>query len=362
MDLLRCLLRPAGAGIHTVSTGKREQEALAQALYGVANPSQVQAAWEASLAQIAGATGVVLGIPSDVGAGLVRGAAYGPQGLRQAWLARDCQGPRGFAGLIDVGDVRVVPQLLSDHMLSETQLHATRAALYPDLSAAEAARLPVSPLSIAEAALDHMFSVNPDLKVLMLGGDHSVAWPVVAALGKKMHEPWAIVHFDAHTDLLETRLGIDYCFATWAFHARKVLGKGSRLVQVGIRASGRDRAHWESTLGVRQFWAAEVAQQPVAATVEQIVAHLRGEGVQHVYISNDIDGTDGQLAPATGTPEPQGLAPELVLAVISALGQQFNVIGADLVEVAPPVGNAAGARATCDLGVSYLLASAAAML
>ena len=362
MDVLQRLLRPAGGGIHTVSTGRREQELLAQALYGVASTADVQAAWEQSLRELASARAVVLGIPSDVGAGLVRGAAYGPQGLRQAWLARDGRGPRGFNGLIDVGDVRVVPQLLSDHMLSDAQLRATRAALYPDLGDADAHHLPVSPLSIAEAALDHMFSVNPELKVLVLGGDHSVSWPVVAALGKKMREPWAIVHFDAHTDLLETRLGIDYCFATWAFHARKVLGHGSRLVQVGIRASGRDRTYWESTMGVRQFWAAEVAERPVVETVNQIVDHLRTQGVRHVYISNDIDGTDGQLAPATGTPEPQGLSVELVLAVISALGQNFNVIGADLVEVAPPVGDPVGAKATCELGVSYLLASAAAML
>jgi agmatinase len=356
------LLRPAGGGIHTVSTGRREQEALAQALYGVSEPAAVEAAWERALGHIVNARAVLLGIPSDVGAGLVRGAAYGPQGLRQAWLARDGIGPRGFTGLLDVGDVRVVPQLLSDHMLTEVQRRATRAALYPDMTEAATAHLPVSPLSITEAALDHMFKVNPDLKVLAMGGDHSVSWPVVAALGKKMRVPWAIVHFDAHTDLLEKRLGIDYCFATWAFHARKVLGKGSRLVQVGIRASGRDRAYWERTLGVRQFWAAEVAACPVADTVNQIVAHLQAEGIGHVYVSNDIDGTDGQLAPATGTPEPQGLSPELVVAVISALGKHFNVIGADLVEVAPPVGDPVGAQATCELGVSYLLASATAML
>ncbi len=44
-----------------------------------------------------------------------------------------------------------------------------------------------------------------------------------------------------------------YCCATWSYHANGRLGRGGRLVQVGVRASGHDREHWESTLGVRQF-------------------------------------------------------------------------------------------------------------
>ena len=362
MNSLRWLLRPAGGGIYTVSTGRSAQESLAKRLYGVDDFNDVESAWLRTLDSVQQARAVVLGIPSDTGAGLVRGAAYGPSALRTAWLNRDGKGSAAFLGLIDIGDVRVVPQLLSDEMLSSAQLAATRAALYADLPPEVAATLPVSPLSIAQAALECLFELNPTLKVLVLGGDHSVAWPVVAALSKHQKEPWGIVHFDAHTDLLETRLGVRYCFATWAFHAAKLLGVGSRMVQVGIRASGREKAHWEGQTGVRQLWAAEVAAQSVETTVAQIIGHLKSQGVRSVYISNDIDGTDGALVPATGTPEPGGLSPMLVVAVIEALGLHFNVIGADLVEVAPPVGDAAGSVATCEVGVSYLMASAAAML
>jgi arginase family enzyme len=362
MNPLRWLLRPAGGGLYTVSTGRAAQESLAKRLYGVSDFLEVEAAWLKTLDVVAQARAVVLGIPSDVGAGLVRGAAYGPSALRTAWLNRDGKGSSAFSGLIDVGDVRVVPQLLSDEMLSDAQLSATRAALYTGLPPEVAASLPVSPLSIAQAAVECLLQLNPSLKVLVLGGDHSVSWPVVAALASFQKEPWGIVHFDAHTDLLETRLGVRYCFATWAFHAAKLLGSPSRMVQVGIRASGRDKAHWERETGVRQLWAAEVGAQSIETTVGQIIDHLKTQGVKNVYISNDIDGTDGALVPATGTPEPEGLSPALVVAVIDALGRHFNVIGADLVEVAPPVGDAAGSVATCEVGVSYLLASAAAML
>ena len=100
-----------------------------------------------------------------------------------------------------------------------------------------------------------------------------------------------IVQIDAHTDLLEERLGVRYCFGTWSFHANDLVGRAGRMVQVGIRATRRDRQHWESTLGVRQFWAEEVNRDPEAA-VAAIVAHVKASGVKAVYFSNDIDGTD----------------------------------------------------------------------
>lgn len=358
------MLRPAGGGIYTVSTGRARQAELQQRLYGVATSGEVEAAWINDLSTLSSARGAVLGIPSDVGAGLVRGAAYGPEELRRAWLALDARGPRGVPGLRDVGDVRVVPQLLHDEMLAPAQVQATRHALYPrdEVPAATASQLPVSPLSIAERVIDELLTCNPRLKLLVLGGDHSVAWPVVAALSRHVKEPWGIVHFDAHTDLLPSRLGIRHCFATWAFHALALLGDPARMLQIGIRASGRERGHWESQLGVRQLWAEEVRTRPIPETVARVVDHLARTGIEKVYISNDIDGTDALVAPATGTPEPAGLAPELVEAVIAAVGARFDILGADLVEVAPPVGDPDGAARTCALGARYLVASAAAML
>src|SRR5207237_8748792 len=106
--------------------------------------------------------------------------------------------------------------------------------------------------------------------------------------------------------------GVKYCFGTWSYHANELLGRGGRLVQVGTRASRFDRKHWETTLGVRQFWAEECRANP-GAMLDAIVAHLKGAGVTSVYFSNDIDGTDEEFASATGTPEPGGLSPEFVL-------------------------------------------------
>src|SRR6188508_561808 len=111
LDELSTLLRPAAGGVHLVSTGKAQQQKLQRSLYRATDDAEVQAKFKDALSRIPSAKGVILGIPSDVGAGFVRGANLGPQVIRAAlleldpdWTAR-CEA----AGLIDVGDVFVVP-------------------------------------------------------------------------------------------------------------------------------------------------------------------------------------------------------------------------------------------------------------
>jgi arginase family enzyme len=362
MSDLERLLRPAGGGIYTVSTGRLEREALQRRIYGAADADEVQRRWREALASVERARVAILGIPSDCGAGLVRGAAFGPEGVRRAVLELRPDLPERAArsGIVDVGDVFVVPQLLEDDMLSDEQRRRTRVALY-GAAAVDDVTLPVSPLSIAERALDELHARNPELRVFVLGGDHSVAWPVVAALGRwAAGEPWAIVHLDAHTDLLPERLGVRICFATWAYHANELLGRGGRLVQIGVRASSRPKEHWESTLGVRQFWADETRSRG-AAVIDDVVRHVEALGVRRVYLSNDIDATDSASVPSTGTPEPAGLHADFVRALIARLGAAFTLVGADLVEVAPPIGSPEDARRTTEVAAWYMLDSLAAL-
>lgn len=355
LDELRLLLRPAGGGVHLVSTGRAEQLALQRRLYGVDDVADVDAAHLADLAAIVDARVVILGVPSDVGAGFRRGANLGPQAVRSALLAGDTEWRtrQRARGVIDIGDVFVVPQLLSDDLLAPAAREAVQRALYPH----EAARadLPVAPLSIAERALDLVFSLNPTVKLFVIGGDHSTAWPAVAALvrarTRRLGAPaLAIVQPDAHTDLLPERLGIPICFATWSYHANELIGRNQRLVQVGTRASRFPREHWESTLDVRQFWAAECRRDPQAA-LTALVDHVAGLGLP-VYFSNDIDGTDDEFADATGTPEPAGLDPEFLVELIRRLGERVGLVGGDIMEVAPPLGPDNGAR-TVALAARY---------
>jgi arginase family enzyme len=370
VDDLTRFLRPAGGGIFTVSTGRAEQEALQRRLYDAADGDEVQHKWQAALAGVAAARAAIIGIPSDTGAGLVRGAAFGPEGVRRALLAAcpDFSARAARAGIVDVGDVFAVPQLLEDEMLSDDQRRRTRAALYGPGSAGDTT-LPVAPLSIAERVISELLARNAGLRIFMLGGDHSVAWPVVAAIGRHVGtggagagvgERWAIVHVDAHTDLLPERLGVRLCFATWAYHANELLGRGGRLVQVGVRASSRSKQHWESTLGVRQFWADEVRARG-DAVIDDVIGHLRALGVTRVYLSNDIDATDSATAPSTGAPEANGLAPAFVATLIARVAEVFPLLGGDVVEVAPSIGSSDDARRTTEVAAGYMLDTLAAM-
>ncbi|MEM9195828.1 MAG: arginase family protein, partial [Myxococcota bacterium] len=349
LDALTRLLRPAGAGIHTVSTGVASQLALQQEIYGTkGDRTEIDARWRATIESLASARAVVLGVPSDVGAGFTRGANFGPQEIRRTLLQK---APETYRQAVDLGDVLVVPQLLSDEMLSADQLRRTRAAVYGDPDIALAA----SPLTKAEDALRIVRRLAPRARPLILGGDHSVGWPGFAAVAAGREHEIGILHFDAHTDLLAERLGVRYCFATWAYHANELLGRGGKLVQVGLRISGKTRAHWEETLDVRQYWMEEMRSRPLGAIADEIVERFRSRGVRGVYISNDIDGTDPTFAGATGTPEPGGLRPDEVVGLIEAVGAAFPVWGSDVVEVAPPLahGNRAEPERTLETAASY---------
>jgi agmatinase len=363
LEELALLLRPAAGGLYVVSTGLAEQVAVQRRLYGAGSDEEVERRWRERLAAVPGARAVLVGIPSDVGAGYLRGANQGPQAIRERLLDEDPGWFRRAAdrGLVDVGDVFVVPQLLHDEMLSEAQKDATRRAIYPGAAPGEAARMPVSPLSMAERALEIVLRLAPGARVLALGGDHSTAWPVVKALAPA-RPGLAIVQVDAHTDLLEQRLGVRYCFGTWSFHANDLVGRGGRMVQVGIRATRRERSHWEETLGVRQFWARDARAYP-EGTLDAIESHLAAAGARELYFSNDIDGTDDADAEATGTPEPEGLAPDFVAALVARLGRRFPLAGGDVMEVAPALArSAAGRERTLALAARYVRETAAAML
>lgn len=347
LDRLRLFLRPPGRGIYSVSSGGGYAASLLHALYGTDSAPQVQSAWEDSLQRIRRVDVLLLGVPSDTGAGIMRGANFGPLGVREAYLKQYGTYPKN---LVDVGDVIVVPQLLHDEMLSDSQKSATRAALYPGLKE----NLPVSPLSITEAVLEVLYELNPNAQVLLIGGDHSVSWPAMVYCNRRCGKDFGVLHFDAHTDLLESRLGVKYCFGTWARHALDLM-KPHHLVQVGLRTSRHPKEYWMEKHPLLQVWANEIpGNEP--EVIGSIVQHFQERGIKNVYISNDIDGTDVVSAPATGTPESDGLTPAFVKGLIQAVKTEFTLIGADVVEVAPPLSGTRDftAEKTCRLAAEYL--------
>lgn len=326
-DKITSYLCPPGNGVHTVHTAQELKEFLHNKLYKTTLNEDVQKKWEDSLKTINDTTlPVVFGITLDTGGGIQRGANWGPLFIRSEIL-KDSS-----IQYFDVGDTKTIPHIIHDKYLNEQTIEDCQKALYGETN-----NLPVSGLSIAEDFCDDFFT-KTKLPLLMFGGDHSVSYPVVKSwlkAKKAQNKRTAVIHFDAHTDLMDHRLGIDICFATWAKKIMPFLDKNSDLIQLGIRSSGSDRSHWENSTGAQQFWADEINNDGISSVVKKIKEYILNEKIEELYISFDIDALDAMYASSTGTPEDSGLEPHQCVYAIKELSQLAKVTGADLVEVAP---------------------------
>lgn len=327
------ILQPQG--IKVVTTGADEIGSFLARRYGSTDDAVVQARWRETLEKLTSAKVVLLGVPMDIGAGFERGAFKGPLGIRSQLLRVDGLYQRlEEAGVVDIGDVRVNPSLFMDELMSDVALAAVRRAR--DWSE----DLPVAPLSILDRAVREIAKVAPEARVHLLGGDHSMSMVtsrLLAEAPRNAKKTLGVVHFDAHTDLLRERDGIQCSFATWAHHANEAIGRGGRLQQLGTRISGRTREDWEREGDLRQFWCDEIDARGAAAIQEELVANLKRAGVSELYVSNDVDGTDPRWVAATGTMVRGGMHPAFVSSTIEVLGEHFQVLGADVAELAPPL-------------------------
>ncbi len=330
LTLAAHLLSPPGSGIHTVSNGKERKEQLQKTLYQSNQADIVEQRWKQQLKDQLGTKNLaLLSYPCDTGAAITRGSNWGPLYLRQLIQSKN---------LCDLGDVAVIPQLLSDEDTSEQTKQRIAMERYPQELRDQ---LPVAPLSILKTIAAAFFQDYPDQPLLTLGGDHSLSYPIVHGwLKRKKREKkkLGILHFDAHTDLMPQRLGIQHCFATWAYHALAELHSAQHLLQVGIRSSAQNQQYWQQNLGLRQIWANEFRHKGLDWAQAQILEHFEKLGVQELYLSVDIDALDSEYASATGTAEANGLFPHEIIQILQTLKASDLVItAADLVEVAPPL-------------------------
>lgn len=322
-------LCPPGNGVFTVNTAKERKAALHHKLYG--QTENIEPLWKSSLQDLPTSEhkAVMLGISSDCGGGILRGANWGPLFLRSTLIEQQPQ-----AKAFDIGDVRVIPHLLHDKYLNEGTISNCQKALYAN----EQSDYHVSPLSITEDVCTDFYANFPEKGIFGIGGDHSISYPLTKAYLKAKREQGkkvAIIHFDAHTDLLVERLGIDLCFGSWCTHILEFLPSPAHLIQFGIRSSGKPKEHWESTFGVKQHWAHEINGLGCEAVIAEVLQQLRNDGVDELYVSFDIDALDAEFASATGTPEDDGLNPQQALAILGALADEFPITGADMMEIAP---------------------------
>ncbi len=160
-------------------------------------------------------------------------------------------------------------------------------------------------------------------RMLTFGGDHYISLPLLRAHAKHFGK-MALVHFDAHTDTYSNGPTFDH--GTMFYHApNEGLIDPNHSVQIGIRTE------YDKNLGFNVLDAAQVNDQSVDATLAEIKKTV---GDLPVYLTFDIDCLDPAHAPGTGTPVIGGLTSDKAGKLIRGL-QGMNIVGMDLVEVAP---------------------------
>jgi len=321
-----------GNGVFTVQTAKEKKEVLHNRLYGVIG-EEANKAWRKKLQEYCYYKvdkPLVFGICHDTGGGILRGANWGPLFVRQALYDRLDKNSIAY----DIGDVRVIPHLLMDKYLNSATVRSCRAALYEN----EHLELAVSPLSIAYEVVRSAYELNEGARFFALGGDHSISYPLTKAYiehQKKLGKKVGIIHFDAHTDLLQQRLGIDICFGSWTYHILNDLERPYHVVQIGIRSSGKPKEHWQEKYGVRQYWNYDVKNRGIEAIASETIEHFKKEGIDEIYLTFDIDAIGAEYVSATGTPEPDGLSPEEAVTAIEMFAKHLKITSGDIAEVAP---------------------------
>jgi agmatinase len=171
-----------------------------------------------------------------------------------------------------------------------------------------------------------------------LGGDHSITWPAATAVADVHgHGHVGMVHFDAHADTADT---IDGNLASHGTPMRRLIESGAvpgdRFIQVGLRGywPGEETFEWMRAQGMRWHLMQEIWDRGFAAVLDDAVAEAL-EVADKLYISVDIDSLDPSFAPGTGTPEPGGIVASDLLRMVRRLAHDHEVVGVDVVEVAP---------------------------
>ena len=173
---------------------------------------------------------------------------------------------------------------------------------------------------------------------MIVGGDHSLEYPNVAALADVYgKERVSVIHFDSHYDAWwadEPHL-INHGYPVYRLinegHVR-----GADYIQVGLRSGGLTKAafSWMREIGMRYHNMAEVEARGWDAVLERVVAEASEEG-RKIHISFDIDVLDPAFTVATGTPVPGGINMREAITIVRRLCAETNVVGFDLVELHP---------------------------
>lgn len=251
----------------------------------------------------------IAGVPLDIGTSNRSGTRFGPRQVR------------------------------SESVMVRPYGMATRAAPFDSFQVADIGDVAVNSynllksIDIIEAFYDGI--VGHGAKPVSIGGDHTIALPILRALHKK-HGPMGLVHVDAHADINDLMFGERIAHGTIFRRAvEEGLVEPQRMVQIGLRTTGyaADDFDWSREQGARVVTAEECWYKSLTPLMDEVREQIGPDAP--VYLSFDIDGLDPSVAPGTGTPEPGGLMASQGVEIIRGCWG-LNLVGCDLVEVSPP--------------------------
>ncbi|THV69945.1 Arginase/deacetylase [Aureobasidium pullulans] len=286
----------------------------------------------------------IVGAPFDTATTYRSGARFGPRAIRQASMrqsayrgfnARAALNPyRSWARVLDCGDI---PVTALDNQVALSQLSEAYVELGSRLSAFNAGR--------AKDEVDEEYVRYP--KLVTLGGDHSVALPALRALFEIYRRPIAVVHFDAHLDTwpgikeeddsywFSDQSNYNHASVFWNAAREGLLANGS-CIHAGLRTrlTGTSFQDYENDVqqGFMQIEGDDIDRWGVEGIAERILTRVGTE--VPVYLSIDVDVLDVAFAPGTGTPEAGGWSTRELIRILRGI-DGLNVVGADVVEVAP---------------------------
>ena len=259
----------------------------------------------------------VLGIPWDQGAGNRPGARFGPRSLREYstrfafrrrgdkeggyWNIEEKKRYLDGIRLVDCGDQDVL------NLKVEETFSAITDSLGKLLSA----------------------KTFP----IILGGDHSITFPVVRAFRK--HKPLHLIHLDTHLDYTDSIEGVRLANNNPIKRISELDFVGE-IIQIGMRGQAREDAYNDSvSRGNKIITISDFRRQGVQEVLSQIPD--RGD----LYVTIDIDAVDPSIAPGTSTPCFDGMTYKEIKALLAGIASIGTVVGFDLVEVNPfldPIG------------------------
>lgn len=170
--------------------------------------------------------------------------------------------------------------------------------------------------------------------LVTIGGEHSITYPVVNAIKSVKKNNFAVLQFDAHSDFRNEYEGTIFSHAC-VMH--RISDLNIPVFQVGIRSVCIEELPILKKDKVTTFWMKDIVESSVELIASQLIKKLP----QNIYITIDIDVLDPSIMPSTGTPEPGGMLWYQILKVLRMVMLSKNVIGMDVVELAPIPGLAA---------------------